>query len=137
MAKKEQDNPETTGKDLTNGMIEIADGVNMDSRLRVEGMLFLEEKFDKPLGQIKFSEGGRVQSLIPLFIALVIQANDGMTEEIAEQHVRKMDANTMLKVANEIPKMLAVPTVAKEDDPENPPKTEPETETSPEPEPEQ
>ena len=130
MAKKEQGKTETTGADLTNGLIDIGDGVKMDMRLRVEGMLFLEEKFDKPLGKIKFSEDGRVQSLVPLFVALVIQANEGMTEESAEQSVRNMDAKTMINVANEIPKMLAVPKIDTEDVAENPPG--PVTETPPE-----
>ena len=121
MAKDEQ--AKITGAELVNGLIEIGDGVKMDMRLRVSGMLFLEEKFDCPLAQIKFSEGGRVKSLIPLFTALVIQANEDMTAEDAEKHVRAMDSTTMLTVALEIPKMLAVPETAleDEDDPENPP----------------
>ena len=131
MAKKEQANSETTGADLTNEFFEIGNGVKMDGRLRVSGMLFLEEKFDKPLGQIKFSEDGRVQSLIPLFTALVIQANEGMTAEVAEQHVRSMDAKTMFLVSSEIPKMLAVPAIAKEDG-ADPPEPATETETPPE-----
>lgn len=127
MAKEKQ--AKITGAALVNGLIEIADGVKMDTRLRVSGMLFLEAKFDRPLAKIKFSEGGRVISLIPLFTALVIQANEGMTDEDAERHVRSMDSTTMLKVANEIPKMLAIPKIVPdEDDPENPP--EPATETT-------
>lgn len=126
MAKEKQ--VKTTGNDLVNGLIDIGGGVKMDTRLRVEGMLFLEEKFDRPLGQIKFSEGGRVQSLIPLFTALVLQANEGMTTEDAEKCVRSMDAKTMFIVASEIPKMLAVPEI-EDNNPENPP--EPVTETPP------
>ncbi len=129
---KEQENSETTGADLTNGLIDIGDGVKMDTRLRIQGMLYLEEKFDKPLGKIKLSEDGRIQSMIPLFTALVIQANEGMTAEDAEKHVRLIDTKTIFSVMNEMPKMLAVPKVAQEDDAENPPepaeeKPEPET----------
>ena len=131
---KEQENLETTGADLTNGLIDIGDGVKMDTRLRIQGMLYLEEKFDRPLGKIRLSEDGRVQSMIPLFTALVLQANEGMTAEDAEKHVRLIDTTTIFSVMNEIPKMLAVPKVAQEDDAENPPKPAEET---PEPEPEQ
>ena len=121
MAKEKR--VQITGAELVNDLIEIGDGVKMDTRLRVSGMLFLEERFDCPLGQIKFSEGGRVVSLIPLFVALVIQANEGMTSEEAEKHVRAMDSTTMIAVANKIPKMLAVPesSLEDEDDTENPP----------------
>jgi len=130
MSKEKQTSSERTGADLTNGLIDIGNGVKMDTRLRVEGMLYLEDEFDCPLGKIKFSEDGRVQSMMPLFVALVLQANDGMTSEIAEQHVRSMDASTMFTIASEIPKMMAIPEAVKKALTENPPT--PVTETPPE-----
>ncbi len=91
-----------TGRNLTNGVIEISKGVYADDRLRIGGILYLEEKLDKTFEAIademskfldsdKLSISKMVRAIQPFIIALTLQRNPEMSEGEVEQILMRLE----------------------------------------------
>lgn len=90
-----------TGESLTNGIIKIAENVNADDKLKIGGILYLEEKLGKSFEEIadglaKSLEGKvtvttMVKTIEPFLIALIIQRNPDLDEEAIRSIIHDLD----------------------------------------------
>lgn len=80
--------------DLANETIDLGNGLKVDNRLRIGGAVWFEEKagkslmeFAKALEQQQFS----IRDLQWFLMALLLQSNEGMTEDDARQKINSID----------------------------------------------
>ena len=90
-----------SGKDLANKTIKIG-GVHADDRLRIGGILYLEEKLGKGFEEIaddlskavdvkKVDITKMVKGMAPFLVALILQQNPDMEEITAERAVMRLE----------------------------------------------
>jgi len=102
----------TSGKNLYNGIIKIS-GVELDDRVRIGGILYLEKKFDKGFEEIAdavaqgLSESPlritkMVESISPFLVALILQRNPEMAEAEAENLINQLELNEFTNVFNQL-----------------------------------
>jgi len=102
----------TSGKNLHNGIIKIS-GVELDDRVRIGGILYLEKKFDKGFEEIAdavaqgLSESPlritkMVESISPFLVALILQRNPEMAEAEAENLINQLELNEFTNVFNQL-----------------------------------
>ena len=77
--------------DLVNSKIEIVPGVFIDDRMRIGGMMFLEERTGKEFFEIVnlLCTKRTTIDIYNIFLALVIQANENMDIKEAEKITRQ------------------------------------------------
>lgn len=90
-----------TGENLTSGIIEITENVNADNKLKIGGILYLEEKLQKSFEEIaddlaktlegKVNVSTMVKTIEPFLIALITQRNPDMSEKEASMIIRGLD----------------------------------------------
>jgi hypothetical protein len=103
--------------DLVNSKIEIAPGVLIDDRLRLGGMMFLEQMTGKTFTEIaeSLSEKQQAADMYNILLALVVQANGDMDIKEAERIVKSIEIDNMmnllgrLKIFSIAPKNLSEP----------------------------
>ena len=101
-----------SGKNLHNGIIKL-NGVELDDRVRVGGILYLEKKFDKGFEEIAdavaqgLSESPlritkMVESISPFLVALILQRNPDMPEAEAESLIYQLELNEFTEIFNQL-----------------------------------
>ena len=88
--------------DLVNSKIEIVPGVFIDDRMRIGGMMFLEERTGKEFFEIVnlLCTKRTTIDIYNIFLALVIQANENMDIKEAEKITKTIEfkeINTILE----------------------------------------
>lgn len=102
----------TSGTNLTNGTIKIGD-VLADDRLRIGGILYLEEKLGKGFEEIaddlsstvdseKLNVSKMIKGIRPFLVALILQRNADMPESEAEFAVGRLELEEFTEVFNQV-----------------------------------
>jgi hypothetical protein len=82
-------------------------GVRVATKLRVEGMLYLEEKYDCSLDEIDFDRG-RVSDFIHLAVALAKSHQPNIAEDAVRSAVAQLDADQLRALAERWVKAFAI-----------------------------
>lgn len=101
-----------TGKDLANAKIKIGD-VLADDRLRIGGILYLEEKLGKSFEEIaddltkvvdveKVNISKMVKGMTPFIVALILQRNPDMDEAEAERAIMQLELEDFTDVFSKV-----------------------------------
>lgn len=59
--------------------VELCPGLVIDTKIRMGAVWYLEDKYDKPIGELKF-DSGRIKDLAYIIVALATQHNPDLTE---------------------------------------------------------
>jgi hypothetical protein len=105
----------TDGANLNNGKIKIAEGWYADDRLRVGGILYLEEQTGKPFTELadeltdafgdkdgQPSITTMVSKLSPILKALILQANPELDEDAIGRLLMQMEIEDFMEVFSKI-----------------------------------
>lgn len=101
-----------SGKDLANKTIKIGD-VYADDRLRIGGILYLEEKLGKGFEEIaddlskivdvkKVDISAMIKGMQPFLIALILQQNPDMDEELAERAIMRLELDDFTEAFDKV-----------------------------------
>ena len=102
----------STGRNLTNGTIEIGE-YKADDRLRVGGILYLEEKLGKSFEEIaddlskafdtdNVMISGMVRGMSPILVALVLQRNPDADDKAVEQEIMRLELEDFTKIFDSV-----------------------------------
>lgn len=101
--------------DLVNTLVEVAPGVQVESRLRVSSMMWLEKKFDLPFVKIfnrltpDNQEDIRISDITLLIQALYMQAHPTMSEQDAEAKIASLEISDLVNALGKITAFELVP----------------------------
>ena len=115
MAKDED--KDTGASQFTAGTIDMGHGIVVATKLRVGGMLYLEEQFDKPMDQIDFGRVGddgeatgvKVGTLMHLLVAMMISHDPDLDPAEAFDRVKRLDQDDLLEVTKAMEQATALP----------------------------
>ena len=95
-----------TSNELINSKIEIAPGVLIDDRMRIGGMMFLEERTGKEFFEIVnlLCTKRTTTDIFNIFLALVVQSNENMDIKEAEKITKSIE----FKAINDILERLRI-----------------------------
>jgi len=87
--------------DLANQAIELCPGLVIDTKIKIGAIWQLEDKYDKPIGQIKF-DSGRMRDVGNLIIALAMQHDPKLTEEQAKELIKQLEPEQLATVMEKL-----------------------------------
>ena len=86
----------TDATDFTTGTLELPGGVVLSRKMRVVGMLYLEDKYDKPLADIGF-EGDKIEPVLDLLVAMMLSHDPDLDPAEARRLLGRLDADDLTK----------------------------------------
>ena len=91
------------GKGLDTGVIKISGNLSIDSRLKVGGILWLQEKYDMDFSEVmKVFLKGKVRDSINLIVALALQHNPDMDEQAVMAVINQLEITELTGMANKL-----------------------------------
>jgi len=103
MAKKRRN----TARDFGSKRLDLGDGFVLDMKVRVGGLEYLEDVYDKPVEEIPFNSG-RIKDMIHLFTALAISTYPDKPVDALKQKVRRLDTQQLRKLLDEVDDVFTV-----------------------------
>ena len=100
-------------RNLANGTIRLSSQLVVDDRLRVDGILYLEEKYDMTLQEVmeKIQTNQRTTDGVNIMVALAIQR--GLNEEDIRKTIGKMSVEELTEAVAKMTKVFEVTTEKK------------------------
>lgn len=86
----------TDAKKFTTGTLDLGDGIVLSTKMRVVGMLYLEDKYDKPLADIGF-EGDKIEPVLDLLVAMMLSHDPDLDPAEARKQLGRLDADDLTK----------------------------------------
>jgi len=102
MAKKKN-----IAKDYVPKKVDLGDGFVIEMRLRIVGLQYLEDVYDKSIAEIDFGSG-KVKDLVNLFTALALSSYPDMTVDEIKKKIGQLDMEQMDKIFAEAPDVFGV-----------------------------
>lgn len=91
------------GKGLDTGIIKVSDSLTIDSRLKVGGILWLQEKYDMDFNEVmKVFLKSDLRDVTNLIVALAIQRNPDMDEPAVMAVINQLEINELTGMANKM-----------------------------------
>jgi hypothetical protein len=94
-------------KDYVPKKVDLGDGFVVEMRLRVVGLQYLEDVYDKSIAEIDFGSG-RVKELVNLFTALALSSYPDMPVDEIKKRIGQLDMEQMDKIFAEAPDVFGV-----------------------------
>lgn len=116
MARNDLSKPET---------IELCPGLTIDTKIKMGAVWWLEDKYDKSIGEINFA-GGRVKDMANLVVALAMQHDPKLTEKKAAELFKQLDLDQLAQLSDRLGSLFDVKLLeseAKNSPKASPPKT--------------
>ena len=87
--------------------VKIADGLELDMTLRVIGLQYLEEVYEKPISEIDFEARG-IKDMVRIFTALGLSTYPDMTPEEIQKKIDRLGIDDLNRVMAETPDVFRV-----------------------------
>ena len=102
MAKKRN-----IAKDYVPKKVDLGDGFVVEMRLRIVGLQYLEDVYDRSIAKINFGSG-KVRDLVNLFTALALSSNPDMPLDEIKKKIGQLDMEQMDRIFAETPDVFGV-----------------------------
>jgi len=98
---------DTGASDFIDGKFELVPNIVISRKPTVGAIMWLEDKYDKPMDEINFASG-RVKDVVNLLTALVLQSYPEMTEDDAVKAIKTVSEDSLRKATEHLRDAMVV-----------------------------
>jgi len=101
-------NKRQTAKDFVRPKQRLSNGLVIEFKWTLGGMLWVEEKYGKPFEEVDFGEGG-IRTLVDLLTGLAIGSNPDMPVEEIRSKICRIEQDEVEQLAGKLQQVQDVP----------------------------